>query len=167
MEKCQCDTSEVAKMTDCRDAEHSTESSTQENIEEYLEVLTIMEEEGTTSARVSSIANRLGIAQPSVVQMLRKLSKNGYVSYQPKQQTTLTEAGRRIGTRILRNHRVMEAFVYKTVQVDLDGRIGCSIEHHMSEDFTNTLCSWLGHPRKCPHGHPIPEGECCRQSKIA
>lgn len=43
-------------MTDCRDAEHATEASTQENVEEYLEVLRIMEEEGATSGRVSSIA---------------------------------------------------------------------------------------------------------------
>lgn len=80
-------------MTDCRDAEHSTESSDQESVEEYLEVLTIMEEEGTKSAKVSSIANRVGIAQPSVVQMLRKLPKLGHVAYQPKQGASLTEKG--------------------------------------------------------------------------
>lgn len=154
-------------MTDCRDAEHSTESSDQESMEEYLEVLTIMKEEGTNSAKVSSIANRLGIAQPSVVQMLRKLSKLGHVAYQPKQRASLTEKGRGVGTRILRNHRVMEAFVYQTVKVDLDGRVGCAIEHHMTEDFTNTLCSWLGHPRNCPHGHPIPLGECCKKADKA
>ena len=148
-------------MTDCRDAEHATEASTQENVEEYLEVLRIMEEEGTTSGRVSSIARRLHIAQPSVVQMLRKLSRAGSVSYQPRHGASLAEKGRKVGTRILRNHRIMEAFVYGTVRVDLDGRIGCAIEHHMTDDFTNTLCAWLNHPRKCPHGHPIPLGPCC------
>ncbi len=151
-------------MTDCRDAEHSTEASSQENVEEYLEVLKIMEEEGTPSGRISSIANRLGIAQPSVVQMLKKLSRSGHVSYQPRHGVSLTEKGRGVGTRILRNHRIMEAFVFHTVKVDLDGRVGCAIEHHMTEDFTNTLCSWLGHPRKCPHGHPIPLGGCCKKS---
>lgn len=150
-------------MTDCRDAEHSTEASDQENVEEYLEILTIMEEIGTNVAKISSIANHLGIAPPSVVQMLRKLSKSGYVLYQPRQGASLTEKGRSIGTRILRNHRIMEAFVYQTVKMDLDGRVGCAIEHHMTEDFTNTLCSWLGHPRKCPHGHSIPLGACCKK----
>jgi Mn-dependent DtxR family transcriptional regulator len=70
-------------MTDCRDAEHSTEASDQESMEEYLEVLTIMEEEGANSAKISAVTNRLGIAQPSVVQMLQKLSKLGRVAYQP------------------------------------------------------------------------------------
>jgi DtxR family Mn-dependent transcriptional regulator len=23
----------------------------------------------------------------------------------------------------------------------------------------------LGHPKECPHGAPIPEGECCRKSE--
>jgi len=29
---------------------------------------------------------------------------------------------------------------------------------------TDSVCSFLGHPRHCPHGRPIPEGECCRSS---
>ena len=29
---------------------------------------------------------------------------------------------------------------------------------------TDSVCSFLGHPRRCPHGRPIPEGECCRRS---
>jgi DtxR family Mn-dependent transcriptional regulator len=154
-------------MTDCRDAEHSTEASAQESMEEYLEVLKIMEEGGTNLVKISSVASHLGLAPPSVVQMLKKLSKSGYVSYQPRQGVSLTEKGRSVGTRILRNHRIMEAFVYQTVQVDLDGRVGCAIEHHMTEDFTSTLCSWLHHPRKCPHGHPIPLGECCKKLQNA
>src|SRR3990170_6403274 len=115
-------------MTDCRDAEHSTETSKQESIEEYLEVLTIMEEQGIAPVRVSGIERHLRIAPPSVVQMLRKLANGGYVSYQAKAGASLTEKGRGVGTRILRNHRIMEAFVDRTVHMDLDGRVGCAIE---------------------------------------
>ena len=68
-----------------------------QSMEEYLEVLTIMEELGTNLVRISSIANHLHIAPPSVVQILRKLSKSGYVTYQPKQGVSLTEKGRPIG----------------------------------------------------------------------
>lgn len=154
-------------MTDCRDAEHSTESSTQENVEEYLEVMTIMEEVGTNQVKIGAIANHLGIAPPSAVQMLRKLAKSGHVSYEPRRGVSLTDKGRSIGTRILRNHRIMEAFIFQTEKVDLDGRVGCAIEHHMTEEFTNTLCSWLAHPRKCPHGHQIPVGSCCVETTKA
>jgi DtxR family Mn-dependent transcriptional regulator len=26
-----------------------------------------------------------------------------------------------------------------------------------------SICTLLGHPRFCPHGKPIPMGECCKQ----
>ena len=75
---------EKISLTDCRDAEHSTESSTQENVEEYLEVMTIMEEVGVNQVKIGAIASHLGITPPSAVQMLRKLSKSGHVSYEPE-----------------------------------------------------------------------------------
>jgi len=37
----------------------------------------------------------------------------------------------------------------------------CGIEHHMNKQFTDALCTMLKHPRKCPHTHDIPMGECC------
>jgi DtxR family Mn-dependent transcriptional regulator len=27
------------------------------------------------------------------------------------------------------------------------------------------ICTLLGHPATCPHGKPIPEGDCCRKAK--
>ena len=35
----------------------------------------------------------------------------------------------------------------------------------LAEGITNSICTLLGHPRFCPHGRPIPEGECCRQAQ--
>jgi DtxR family transcriptional regulator, Mn-dependent transcriptional regulator len=37
----------------------------------------------------------------------------------------------------------------------------CGIEHHMKEIFTDALCTLLKHPKICPHGYHIPEGNCC------
>ena len=28
--------------------------------------------------------------------------------------------------------------------------------------LTDSICAFLGHPRRCPHGKPIPPGACCR-----
>jgi len=27
---------------------------------------------------------------------------------------------------------------------------------------TDSICTFLGHPPTCPHGKPIPKGECCK-----
>jgi Mn-dependent DtxR family transcriptional regulator len=37
----------------------------------------------------------------------------------------------------------------------------CKFEHILSPGATDKICSFLGHPRTCPHGAPIPPGACC------
>jgi len=41
----------------------------------------------------------------------------------------------------------------------------CKFEHILSPEATERICSFLGHPRTCPHGSPIPEGTCCSKAK--
>jgi DtxR family Mn-dependent transcriptional regulator len=41
----------------------------------------------------------------------------------------------------------------------------CKFEHILSPEATERICSFLGHPRTCPHGSPIPAGECCLAAK--
>jgi len=43
----------------------------------------------------------------------------------------------------------------------------CKFEHILSQEATERICSFLGHPRTCPHGSPIPAGECCLAAKAA
>ncbi len=42
----------------------------------------------------------------------------------------------------------------------------CKMEHILSEELTESVCIFLGHPPTCPHGKPIPRGECCKKFKI-
>ncbi len=37
----------------------------------------------------------------------------------------------------------------------------CLMEHVIDPAVANSICSFLGHPRRCPHGRPIPAGDCC------
>jgi DtxR family Mn-dependent transcriptional regulator len=41
-------------------------------------------------------------------------------------------------------------------------RTACVIEHVLDAAMTDSVCAFLGHPRACPHGKPIPSGACCR-----
>jgi DtxR family Mn-dependent transcriptional regulator len=36
------------------------------------------------------------------------------------------------------------------------------MEHMLSEPVVDRVCAFLGHPPACPHGKPVPAGECCR-----
>jgi len=37
----------------------------------------------------------------------------------------------------------------------------CRMEHIIDPEVTDSICSFLGHPRACPHGRAIPTGDCC------
>jgi len=138
-----------------------------ENIEEYLEALWTLEERGKTVSKISDIAQALDIAPPSVVEMFKKLEKQDYVNYKTREGIELTEKGREIARQIVRNHRLAELLVEKTLKGKLDESIACGIEHHISEEFADALCISLSHPRKCPHGKEIPMGKCCEEAARA
>ena len=44
-------------------------------------------------------------------------------------------------------------------------KTACEFEHVLSNGVEETICTLLGHPKKCPHGVDIPEGKCCREVK--
>lgn len=132
-----------------------------ESVEEYLETLWISEEKGEKLAHLTWVADHLGIAAPSALEMLKKLEKEGLVVYKVRQGIELTEKGRVIARRIIRAHRLTEVLMKETLKTDIREETVCGMEHHMDEEFMDALCTLLKHPTKCPHGHPIPAGKCC------
>jgi len=132
-----------------------------EHIEMYLKAIWHIKERGG-DVKISSIAKMLNIRQPSVVQMLKKLNTQNLVQYN-KAGVKLTESGQSVGASMMRNSRVLEVLMETTLKVAIDEEMICGIEHHMNKQFTDAICTMLNHPRKCPHGHEIPLGECCQK----
>jgi DtxR family Mn-dependent transcriptional regulator len=130
-----------------------------EHIEMYLKAIWYIGERGD-EVKVSSIAKLLNVTQPSVVQMLRKLNGSQLVRYS-KGSVEMTAEGDRIGKQMMRNTRLLEVLMKDALKIEIDEEMVCGIEHHMKDIFTDALCTLLKHPRKCPHGHTIPKGECC------
>ncbi len=132
-----------------------------EHTEMYIKAIWRLLERGE-QCRIKSIAKMLNIKEPSVIQMLRKLSEQGLVVYN-KSVIKLTESGQEIGTTMIRNSRLLEVMMQSALKVKIDEEMVCGIEHHMKKQFTDALCTMLNHPRKCPHDHEIPIGECCQK----
>jgi DtxR family Mn-dependent transcriptional regulator len=131
-----------------------------EHVEMYLKAIWHIKERGE-DVKISIIAKMLNIRQPSVVQMLKKLNAKNLVDYN-KAGVTLTSEGERIGASMMRNSRLLEVLMDSALKVAIDEEMVCGIEHHMNKQFTDALCTMLNHPRKCPHEHEIPIGECCK-----
>ena len=131
-----------------------------EHVEMYLKAIWHLKERGE-DVKISTIAKMLNVRQPSVVQMLKKLNGKNLVNYN-KAGVKLTDEGQSIGAGMMRNSRLLEVLMDSALKVDIDEEMVCGIEHHMNKQFTDALCTMLGHPRKCPHTHDIPMGECCK-----
>ena len=131
-----------------------------EHVEMYLKAIWHIKERGG-DVKISTIAKMLNVRQPSVVQMLKKLNVKNLVNYN-KAGVILTEEGEKVGASMMRNSRLLEVLMDSALKVEIDEEMVCGIEHHMNIQFTDALCTMLKHPRKCPHDHSIPEGECCK-----
>ncbi len=131
-----------------------------EHVEMYLKAIWHIKERGG-DVKISTIAKMLNVRQPSVVQMLKKLNEKNLVNYN-KAAVILTNEGEKVGASMMRNSRLLEVLMESALKVEIDEEMVCGIEHHMNKQFTDALCTMLKHPRKCPHGHEIPKGECCQ-----
>jgi putative ABC transport system ATP-binding protein len=82
---------------------------------------------------------------------------------------TLTPRGRSRAASIIRRHRLAERLFTDSLAMDSESEIeqqACKFEHILSPGATDKICSFLGHPRTCPHGAPIPPGPCCGDVRV-
>jgi Mn-dependent DtxR family transcriptional regulator len=82
----------------------------------------------------------------------------------------LTPRGRQRAADIIRRHRLAERLFTDCLALDSETEIeqqACKFEHILSPGATDKICHFLGHPRTCPHGTPIPPGPCCASKTSA
>ena len=76
----------------------------------------------------------------------------------------LTNEGAERARGIVRRHRLAEILFTQVLEVDSHDaeKSACEFEHILAERVVDRVCTFLGHPPACPHGHPIPQGSCCQ-----
>ena len=76
----------------------------------------------------------------------------------------LTKEGGERARGIVRRHRLAEILFGQVLEVDATDAetSACEFEHILAERVVDRVCTFLGHPPACPHGHPIPQGSCCQ-----
>ena len=81
----------------------------------------------------------------------------------------LTARGMKKAADIIRRHRLAERLFTDSLAMDSETEIeqqACKFEHILSTEATDKICAFLGHPRTCPHGAPIPPGPCCAKDGV-
>lgn len=135
----------------------------QERIDEALELIWLLEEEGHTEF------NRFKLNSDDVKfdELINKMIKQGLIILKDE-KVKLTEKGRTLAMGLIRRHRLAEQLfteVFELTENSVDAD-ACKMEHILDEELTESVCTFLGHPPKCPHGKSIPRGECCKKYKI-
>jgi putative ABC transport system ATP-binding protein len=153
-------------------------------VDHLLEQIWICGEEGKPAQadllRVEGPAGRLPIvgndASPS--RLLARMADARLVEFFPARngsgnghgkalngEVRLTESGARRARDVVRRHRLAERLFIDTFAIE-DAEAhqqACRFEHIITAELDQRICSFLGHPKTCPHGNPIPPGPCCEQ----
>src|SRR5215207_4587952 len=129
------------------------------SVGDYLKA--ICEVGGSGAASTKDVADRLSISSASVSNMFVRLREMGLAEYERYQGASLTEAGREEALRLVRRHRLIETFLlehlgYSWREVHEEAE---RLEHAVSDEFTERLAEFLGHPDHDPHGDPIPAAD--------
>ncbi|TCW23789.1 metal-dependent transcriptional regulator [Dietzia cinnamea] len=106
----------------------------------------------------SALAERLGASPSSVSEGVRKLVTMGLAEHRPYAPVVLTEAGRSFAVAMVRRHRIIETFLSRCLEYPWDEvhAEADALEHVVSDRFVDALDVFLDHPRRDPHGDPIP-----------
>lgn len=132
-----------------------------EKAEEILEALWIAaEEEGGAfldPERINIPADDPAFAELTGHALIEL--RQGMVYFRPE--------GREEGRMTIRRHRLAERLMMDVLNIR--GEAGdykaCQFEHLLNEGVDAKVCTMLNHPATCPHGKPIPPGDCCAEAR--
>jgi len=135
-------------------------------IEELLESVFTCREQG--SRDIASILNAVwdGHAPAKSGDDFAELESLGLVRREGGDVALTPEGETRAGL-VVRRHRLAERLFHDLLDLsnDLTESQACEFEHVLSAEATESVCTLLGHPPTCPHGKPIPPGECCGSAR--
>jgi DtxR family Mn-dependent transcriptional regulator len=131
--------------------------------DEILELLWTLREEGKNSREELLRSTE----EESPETLLEELRNGGQIEI-AGDDIRMTRAGEERARGIIRRHRLAEVLLQNLFEIEpqqLESS-ACQFEHILSETVTDSVCTFLGHPPMCPHGQPIPRGECCDRIRM-
>lgn len=133
------------------------DSNSSESVEMYLKSVAELGGEHNP-VPIGRIAERLGVSPVSVNEMMKRLGEQDLIHHQPYKGIVLTMDGRILANSVIRRQRLWECFLVDHLNLDWAKvhDLACDLEHATATEVTEALADYLDHPKKCPHGNPIP-----------
>jgi len=143
---------------------------TQEIVDEFLESLWLIDErgkkeKGNKSALCAVVVDEGLVADASQAEVvLMDMLKAGHIEVSGE-DVSFRPGGREAAKALIRRKRLAEKLLAEVFELGPSEikASACRFEHILSPEVTDSVCSFLGHPPTCPHGKPIPQGNCCKK----
>lgn len=133
-------------------------TAAREDLEEALGLVWQQREDGVTDAATLRRLMNEGVEPGAYARVIAE----GYAR-ENGPRLELTPPGEALGADVSRRHRLAERLLTDVLSLD-HGAVdpnACRLEHIISPEVSESICTLLGHPKECPHGHAIPPGPCC------
>jgi Mn-dependent DtxR family transcriptional regulator len=122
-----------------------------ESTEDHLErIQELVDQKGY--ARVTDIADSLGLSRSAVSNMVRRLARRGFVNYERYRGFTLTPAGHQVAQHIKARHQILtEMFEILGLDAETVNQEVEDIEHHLRPQtltvFSKLVSFWRENPQ--------------------
>jgi DtxR family Mn-dependent transcriptional regulator len=126
--------------------------------EEYLEKLWGMKEDNSDD--LMTLSSEMNHAEHDKI--IQELEMDDLIQIEDG-KVCLTDSGEERARKIIRAHRLAEKLIFDALGGNYEAG-ACEFEHMVNSEMVDSICILLGHPRECPHGRPIPQGECCKRA---
>ncbi len=137
-------------------------SAEQENIEESLGLVWHCREKGICEKEAVSSSLEKSVNPLAYGKLIQK-----GLTQESGSHLDLTARGEELAKGVIRRHRLAERLLSDVLSLDKNAidPNACQLEHIISMEVTESICTLLGHPVECPHGSSIPPGDCCKREQ--
>lgn len=130
------------------------------SIEKFLRAIYIASVRGY-KVNGTHLSKELKISPAAVTDMAKKLSQDNLINYVKHKDLSLTKKGKIVALKVIRNHRLWEGFLHKSLGLNLEEihQEAEKLEHYGSPELMSKIDKYLEYPQLDPHGDPIPDTE--------
>lgn len=135
---------------------HGHDIGRTERMEMYLKAVYQLLSDGGHPT-VSRVAEFLGLSAAAASEMMKRLEQQKYV-VSDKEGWHLSKHGLKIANQVVRRLRLAECMLVGQLKIPLPHAYteACKWEHVIGPEVEDNLIGFLGRPKSCPHGFPIP-----------
>lgn len=124
-------------------------------IENYLSLMFILERDNEPVVG-TRLAELLGVSPPTVTNTLKRMARDGLVSFDHPPGPRLTPNGLQAARTVMRRHMLTEWMLAKMLSWAKSHEQAHNLEHSISDEIEAALLKEWDNPKTCPHGNPLP-----------